>query len=422
MTNQRMYRSTQCGLTFAAAVLLTACGGGDSTPASTNTPPTNTPPTNTTPRSGILTDAPVGGISYSTTSGKMGATDANGTYQFNDGDSVTFKLGGLTLGTVPATGIVTPTELAGGDNNKLLNLLVVLQSLDSDGNRTNGITIPPAAASALTAIDLTVAPASLSTTALQAAMTAGNITTTIVSATDAQAHYIAQGMSSLGSNIWVSKTSAGVPETIVRFGDNGQYVIGHTQGDAGGLTPGVEYGAVTIPSFDANGYRLAATISVDTNGNRGLSHPLDCDRLRSTGDELISTTGTANADGSCMVTKTEKLTKADNDPTGIVGVWVEPSAGQEAHLALFANGRFLFVSGNPVAVCETAGIESGTYSYNPTSKAFKIETVDIDTNGCDGVAENGVAGFTQPLTVNADGTATVTDPVDGAITLYRVSK
>lgn len=391
--------------------------GGDSTPTNTNTN------TNTNLRSGILKDAPVGGVSYSTTSGKTGTTDASGTYQFNAGDSVTFTLGGLTLGTAPATGIVTPTELAGGDNNKLLNLLVILQSLDSDGDRTNGITIPPAAASALTAIDLTVVPASLNTTALQAAMAAGNITSQVVSTTDAQAHYIAQGMSSLGSNIWIGKNSAGVPETLVRFGASGQYVIGRTKGGTGGETPGVEYGTATIPSFDANGYRLAATISVDTDGNAGLSHPLACDRVRSTGDELISTSGTANTDGSCTVTETGKLVKADNDPTGIVGVWAESPTGlQDAHLALFANGRFLFVSGNPVAACETAGIESGTYSYNPTSKAFKIETVDVDTNGCDGMADAGAAGDTPPVTVNADGTATITDPVDGPITLYRVSK
>lgn len=204
MTNRSIYRSTQYGFTLAAAVLLGACGGGDNTPTTTNNPPTNNPPPNSNLRSGILTDAPVGGVSYSTTpSGRTGTTDASGTYQFNDGDSVTFTLGALTLGTVPATGIVTSTELAGSDNNKLLNLLVILQSLDSDGNPTNGITIPAAAASALTAIDLAVAPASLSTPALQTAMTAGGITTPIVSATDAQAHYIAQGMSSLSSNIWV---------------------------------------------------------------------------------------------------------------------------------------------------------------------------------------------------------------------------
>lgn len=418
MTNRSVYRSTQYGFTLTAAVLLAACGGGDTTP-------TNTTPTNTNLRSGILTDAPVGGVSYSTTSGKTGTTDTSGTYQFNAGDTVTFTLGGLTLGTVPATGIVTPTELAGGNNNKLLNLLVVLQSLDSDGNPTNGITIPPAAASALTAIDLTVAPPSLSTTALQTAMTAGGITTPIVSATNAQAHYIAQGMSSLSSNIWVSKTSAGVPETIVRFGANGEYVLGQITSDPSDPITGVEYGTTTITSFDANGYRLAATTSVDTNGTAGLSHPHACERLRSSGDELIYTSGTANEDGSCTGTETEKIAKADNDPTGIVGVWAEGSLTnlQELHLALFANGRFLsYGAFAPSPPGDTAGIESGTYSYNATSKVFKIETVDIDTNGASGFANAGVAGYTAPLTVNAGGTATIIDPLDGAITFYRVSK
>lgn len=425
MINRSMYRSTKYGFTLTAAVLLAACGGGDNTPTNTNT---NTPPTNTNLRSGILTDAPVGGVSYSTTpSGRTGTTDANGTYQFNDGDSVTFTLGTLTLGTVPATGIVTPTELAGGNDSKLLNLLVILQSLDLDGNPTNGITIPPAAASALTAIDLAVAPASPSNnTALQNAMNAANIITPIVSAPAAQAHYIAQGMSSLSSNIWVSKTSAGVPETIVRFGANGEYVLGQITSDPSDPITGVEYGTVTIPSFDANGYKLEATTSVDTNNTAGLSHLDACDRLRSTGDELIHTSGIANAGSCTTVTATEKLAKADNDPTGIVGVWAEnsPTNLREGHLALFANGRVLFY-GSPLSLGEIEGIESGTYSYNATSQTLKIETVDVDTNGLNGMADNGVLDNTLPpykFTINADGTATVIDPLDGALTFYRVSK
>jgi hypothetical protein len=326
----------------------------------------------------------------------------------------------LTLGTVPATNIVTPTELAGGDNNKLLNLLVILQSLDSDGNPTNGITIPPAAASALTAIDLAVAPASLSTPALQTAMTAGGITTPIVSATDAQAHYIAQGMSSLSSNIWVSKTSAGVPESIVRFGANGEYVLVQITSDPSDPITGVEYGTVTIPSFDANGYKLEATTFVDTNDTAGLSHLDACDRLRSSGDELIYTSGTANEDGSCTGTETEKIAKADNDPTGIVGVWAEGSLTnlQESHFAFFANGRFLHYGAPSPLLGDIARIESGTYSYNATSQTLKIETVDVDTDPADGLT----AGFTVSFTVNANGTATINDPLDGVITLYRVSK
>lgn len=212
---------------------------------------------------------------------------------------------------------------------------------------------------------------------------------------------------------------------MVRFGANGQYVLGQITSDPSDPLTGVEYGTATITSFDVNGYKLEATTSVDTNGTAGFSHPPACDRLRSTGDELIHTSGTANADGSCTVTATEKFAKADNDPTGIVGVWADSSTGlQEVHLALFANGRFLLVSTKPSAgsTCETAGIESGTYSYNPTSKVFKIETVDVDTTGCDGIADAGVADYTAPVTVNADGTATVNDPVDGVITFYRVAK
>lgn len=96
--------------------------------------------------SGVLYDAGVEGVAYSTSSGVKGVTGAGGSYRFNPGDKVTFTLGALTLGTVTATGMVTPLELAASSAVKLNDLLVLLQSLDKDGGAGNRITIPAAAA------------------------------------------------------------------------------------------------------------------------------------------------------------------------------------------------------------------------------------------------------------------------------------
>lgn len=60
------------------------------------------------------------GVSYTTSpSGVSGVTGPNGIYQYNPGDSVTFTLGGLTLGNVTATGIISPLQLSVGDSTKL---------------------------------------------------------------------------------------------------------------------------------------------------------------------------------------------------------------------------------------------------------------------------------------------------------------
>lgn len=120
-------------LCLAAALVLTACGGGggDDAPVVGS-------------QTGVFVDSAVSGLSYETSSGVKGTTDAQGQFKYNPGDNVTFKIGGVTLGTGKASGTVTPAHISEGgeDSNKFTNLLVLLQSLDLDGNPDNGITLP----------------------------------------------------------------------------------------------------------------------------------------------------------------------------------------------------------------------------------------------------------------------------------------
>ncbi|NGZ05238.1 MAG: tandem-95 repeat protein, partial [Magnetococcales bacterium] len=100
---------------------------------------------------GFFVDAPAGGLIYQ--SGNMtGMTDSRGGFYYRPGETITFKLGGLTLGEVqtselsPTTVVLTPLSLAatsgGGTNqNVLTNLLRLLQTVDNDGNPENGIII-----------------------------------------------------------------------------------------------------------------------------------------------------------------------------------------------------------------------------------------------------------------------------------------
>jgi len=92
---------------------------------------------------GYFIDAAVSGVSYSTTSGESGVTDQSGRFKYKNGDTVTFKIGNLILGdATPKDGLITPTLLANGDQQVTSLLLRTLQSLDSDRNASNGITIP----------------------------------------------------------------------------------------------------------------------------------------------------------------------------------------------------------------------------------------------------------------------------------------
>jgi len=99
---------------------------------------------------GYFIDAAVAGAEYNTSSGLKGITDIDGKFKYNNGDRVTFTLGKIVLGeaTPLPDGLVTPKTLIAGDatpttdeSSKITLLLQTLQSLDSDNDPSNGITI-----------------------------------------------------------------------------------------------------------------------------------------------------------------------------------------------------------------------------------------------------------------------------------------
>ena len=122
----------------ACLLILSACGGG----GSSDSPPAN--PIQT----GVFLDSPVSGLHYETAT-QFGTTNVSGEFQYLAGESVTFSLGGIILGSSDGSGQVTPLDLVGATSiedaktrglyNRLANLLVFLQSLDRDHNPDNGI-------------------------------------------------------------------------------------------------------------------------------------------------------------------------------------------------------------------------------------------------------------------------------------------
>ena len=111
-------------------------------------------------QTGQLLDSPVSGITYSAET-QTGATDANGYFQYQAGETITFSLGDTILGSVPAKELITLFDLtkanvlvdsttlrtAVGDEQSplqaVINISVLLQTLDSDGLPSNGINIAP---------------------------------------------------------------------------------------------------------------------------------------------------------------------------------------------------------------------------------------------------------------------------------------
>lgn len=126
-------------LSCTLVLLLTACGSDDKgTETQANLIPT--PPTTYT---GIFLDSAVTGLNYKTAS-QNGQTNGLGEFTFQEDEMITFSIGGIELPSIPAALYLTPLELyQTNDINKIevVNLLRLLQSLDLDGDASNGIEI-----------------------------------------------------------------------------------------------------------------------------------------------------------------------------------------------------------------------------------------------------------------------------------------
>ncbi|MEC8261278.1 MAG: hypothetical protein VX032_12715, partial [SAR324 cluster bacterium] len=93
---------------------------------------------------GVFLDSAVAGVGYSTSGGLGGFTDSEGTFHYKEGDIVTFEIGDISLGSVVATEKLTPVEVMGASgtaDQKVINLSRLLQTLDADGDPSNGINI-----------------------------------------------------------------------------------------------------------------------------------------------------------------------------------------------------------------------------------------------------------------------------------------
>lgn len=95
---------------------------------------------------GTFTDSPVAGLTYTTSSGLTGTTTQLGQYNYHTGDTVTFQLYGTTLNTSAASLVLTPADAKDVDLDYTVNLLRFLQTIDTDQDLSNGITLPTVSA------------------------------------------------------------------------------------------------------------------------------------------------------------------------------------------------------------------------------------------------------------------------------------
>lgn len=128
---------------FTSLLCLIGCGGGgSSSPVPVTSAPTPVQPEPT--YTGVFVDSPVQGLNYRTET-LSGTTNDKGEFSYKSDENIIFSIGGVELPAVKADAVITPLTLFATDDlnhTAVVNLLRLLQSLDLDGDATNGIEIP----------------------------------------------------------------------------------------------------------------------------------------------------------------------------------------------------------------------------------------------------------------------------------------
>ena len=119
---------------------LAACGGdSDNDHGGSSGPAT---------RTGTFVDSPVAGLDYAGTDSASGVTNDAGEFRYRDGETLTFSIGDLPLGSAKGARQLTPLTITEGadspEDDSVSNKLVLLQTLDQDGDLNNGIQISEA--------------------------------------------------------------------------------------------------------------------------------------------------------------------------------------------------------------------------------------------------------------------------------------
>ncbi|WP_299513704.1 hypothetical protein [uncultured Limnohabitans sp.] len=165
------------------AATLVACGGGSGAGPNVKT--------------GYFIDSAVEGLRYQSGS-QSGYTDSNGTFRYEEGQPVTFSIGKLELGSlVVKNSRVFPVDLIDGaadESHPTVSLMAqILQTLDSDGDPSNGITISDRTRTGLgQVIELASTDLAAAADALVQLLSSSNSlglpVSALVSATDAKTH------------------------------------------------------------------------------------------------------------------------------------------------------------------------------------------------------------------------------------------
>lgn len=143
-------------------------------------------------KTGYFIDSAVTNVEYSTAT-QSGRTSSKGGFQYIDGETVTFSIGDIDFPSASSKPQISPVDLVENgtvDSTEVVNIARLLQTLDSDGDPSNGITIDETVhdAAASISIDFSNTDFDNDQTVKNFVADAVSETATLVSVADAKAH------------------------------------------------------------------------------------------------------------------------------------------------------------------------------------------------------------------------------------------
>jgi hypothetical protein len=216
----------------------------------------------------VVVNGVVEGLEYFTTSGLSGLTDANGQFGYLSGDDITFKVGGVVLGTA------TPEDVASGktflqdiadvdrtdlNDEYLENMATFLQSLDENHHPDDGIVITDATRIALQEADLDLRTA----TGEEVQTLVESIGARYVNEADAMAHV---------KDMLMKHTGLQEDDFREHVSDSNRVdIFDYVATTADGVTSGVGPGGDTIEAFANATSATSTALTVDSSSSLVVS-------------------------------------------------------------------------------------------------------------------------------------------------------
>ncbi|MDX1796331.1 MAG: hypothetical protein R3219_06335 [Hydrogenovibrio sp.] len=378
-------------------VSLTACNTGG-TSGSTST--------------GTFVDSAVAGVSYKTDT-HSGKTDANGQYHYEPGETVTFSIGGVTLPSVTAKSVVTPFDMASSssDTKTPLNIGLLLQSYDKDGDPSNGIEITDAVEKELENVTLGKAELSSYDTNTFKSMFTGSLAPSSWKTDSEVEHHLENADGIVGS--WILKSASASGLVYLRITTGGQYLLLSDQ--TGTSNDVLQAGTYTVDRTNETITFTKVTGTASTSLVSGTAyHYSDSDDL----DELELTL----SDGETKFKRLVSLKSQAKTADALNGAWKFDKTGSITHdkLAVFnKDGSYEVFSLEGDSTTGAVIYEKGSYTITPgstsTTGAFSFTAdstnpLDDGAKGFSGTSLNqyAVSGSTLTLSVSGSNAVTLT--------------